>query len=116
MLAADEKSHEATQHRRRLAREQGHDPQTRELSSATCLLVAIASLALCGRRLTTTMVLVTERQLGGAWLSTDLPTVTAHFGQLAGILALCLLPFFAALLVTACVSNVAQVGLVFLPQ
>ncbi|HUY36995.1 MAG TPA: EscU/YscU/HrcU family type III secretion system export apparatus switch protein [Pirellulales bacterium] len=112
-----EKSHEPTPHRREQARARGQAARSQDLSAAVLLLVGATALWLLGGSLVTTMGLVAERHLGGEpWLTADVTTVSAHLGDLAWTLAGCLLPLLGCILAAAVISNVAQVGLHFLPE
>ncbi|MGH7139086.1 MAG: EscU/YscU/HrcU family type III secretion system export apparatus switch protein, partial [Pirellulales bacterium] len=112
-----EKSQEPTQYRRQQAREQGQVARSHDLASAALLLGAMVSLVWLGGSVVTSLGLLTQRFLGGdAWLAADVPTVTHEFSDVMLALAPSLLPLLLAMLAVAVFINLAQVGLVFLPE
>ena len=112
-----DKSQDPTPHRRQKAREEGQVARSQDLGSAVLLLAGLIALLMSGGALVQFLGLYMKRQLGGtAWLSVDVATaVTDCHGTLAEM-AKCLLPLFGVLLVTAVAVNLAQTGLLFLPE
>ena len=112
-----DKTQEATPYRRQKAREEGQVARSQDLASAALLVGATLALMYYGRGLCAFLGDLTREQLGGtAALQFDAPTaVTACHGILAR-LARVLLPFFGLLLLLGIVTNLGQVGFLFLPQ
>jgi flagellar biosynthetic protein FlhB len=112
-----EKSQEATPYRRQQAREQGQVARSHDLGSAALLLGAMVAMLWLGGAVVTTLGLLTQRFLGTeAWLITDVPTMTQEFSDVMLGLAPSLLPLLLTMLAVALFTNLAQVGLVFLPE
>ncbi|HET6880311.1 MAG TPA: EscU/YscU/HrcU family type III secretion system export apparatus switch protein [Pirellulales bacterium] len=112
-----EKSQEATPYRRQQAREQGQVARSHDLGSAALLLGAMVALLWLGGAVVTSLGLLTQRFLGHeAWLTADVPTLTREFSDVMLGLAPSLLPLLLTMLAVAVFTNLAQVGLVFLPE
>ncbi|HWB13547.1 MAG TPA: flagellar biosynthesis protein FlhB [Pirellulales bacterium] len=112
-----EKSQEPTQYRRQQAREHGQVARSQDLGSAALLLGSMVALLWLGGSVVTAMGLITQRYLGGdAWLETDVATVSHEFAGIMLGLAPALLPLLLAMLAVAVFINLAQVGLLFLPE
>jgi len=114
---AGEKSQDPTPHHRQKAREEGQVARSQDLGSAVLLLAGLIALKMCGSSLVEFLGVHMKRQLGDTpRLSIDVATaVTECQGTLAG-LAKCLLPVLGVLLVAAVAVNLAQTGLLFLPE
>lgn len=112
-----EKSQEPTPYRRQQAREQGQVARSHDLASAALLLGGMVALLWLGGAVVTSLGLLTQRYLGGdAWLTADVPAVTREFSDVMLALAPSLLPLLLTMLAVAVFINLAQVGLVFLPE
>jgi flagellar biosynthetic protein FlhB len=112
-----EKSQEATPYRRQQAREQGQVARSHDLGSAALLLGAMVSMLWLGGAVVTSLGLFAQRYLGGeAWLTADVSTVTREFSDVMMALAPALLPLLLVMMAVAVFVNLAQVGLVFLPE
>lgn len=112
-----EKSQEATQYRRQQAREHGQVARSQDLGSAALLLGAMVAILWMGSSIVTAMGLVASHYLGGdAWLATDVSTMTHEFSATMMNLATAVLPLLLVMLAVAVAINVAQVGLLFVPE
>ncbi|MGH7194563.1 MAG: EscU/YscU/HrcU family type III secretion system export apparatus switch protein, partial [Candidatus Saccharimonadales bacterium] len=112
-----EKSQEPTQYRRQQAREQGQVARSQDLGSSALLLGSLVAILWLGGALANRLGNLTQHYLGGeAWLETDVASFTAEFAGLANTLASAVLPLLCVMLVIAVAANVAQVGLLFLPE
>lgn len=112
-----EKSQEPTQYRRQQAREHGQVARSQDLGSSALLLGSLVALLWMGGSLANSMGYLAHRYLGGdAWLETDVSSVTAEFAGLMMALGSALLPLLCIMLVIAVTANVAQLGLLFLPE
>lgn len=112
-----EKSQEPTQYRRQQAREHGQVARSQDLGSAALLLGSLVAILWLGGSLANTLGMLAQRYLGGdAWLETDVASVTAEFAGLMANLAWAVLPLLCVMLVIAVAANVAQLGLLFLPE
>jgi flagellar biosynthetic protein FlhB len=112
-----EKSQEPTQYRRQQAREQGQVARSQDLGSAALLLGSMVALLWLGGSVVTAQGLIAQRYLGGeAWLQIDVGTVTREFAGIMLGLAPSVLPLLLTMLAVAVSVNLAQVGLLFLPE
>lgn len=112
-----EKSQEPTQYRRQQAREHGQVARSQDLGSAALLLGSLVAILWFGGSLTNTLGAIAQRYMGGdAWLETDVASVTAEFAGLMTTLGWAVLPLLCVMLVIAVAANVAQLGLLFLPE
>ncbi|HQU47255.1 MAG TPA: flagellar biosynthesis protein FlhB [Pirellulales bacterium] len=112
-----EKSQEATEYRRQQAREQGHVARSQDLGSAALLLGAMTALLWMGGPVVTTMGLLARHYLGDEpWLTADVATVSHEFSTVTLGLASVLLPLLLVVLAVAVFVNIAQVGLLFVPE
>lgn len=117
MAEQDEKSQEATPHRRKQAREEGQVAQSRDLDSAVLLIVALLAALWFGGPLVDFLGGYTRQQLGAVrWYTLDTGDVWAEWNATGAQLGWVLLPILGTLLLTAVVVKLAQVGLLFLPQ
>lgn len=112
-----EKSQEATQYRRQQAREHGQVARSQDLTSAALLLGSMVALLWLAGSVVTTLGLIARRYLGeAAWLEFDIATASHEFASIMFGLAPSLLPLLLAMLAVAVFTNLAQVGLLFLPE
>lgn len=112
-----EKSQEPTQYRRQQAREHGQVARSQDLGSSALLLGSLVAILWLGGSVANTLGNLTQNYLGGdAWLETDVASITAEFAGLASTLAWAVLPLLCVMLVIAVAANVAQLGLLFLPE
>lgn len=112
-----DKQHEATQHRRQQAREEGNVVKSQDLGSAAMLVVGLLTLWYLGNGLAVSFGRITRDHLGGeAWLRMDVHDFLQRLVQLCGDVSLALLPILGTLVVTGIVINLGQVGFLFLPQ
>ena len=112
-----DKSHDPTQHRRDEARKQGQVVHSQDLGSAALLLAGIILLLALGNGPVEFFGVYTQRQLGGdAWLSADPQFVTSHWVDTGIALAKVMLPMLGFVMLTAVIANLAQTGLLFLPE
>jgi flagellar biosynthetic protein FlhB len=112
-----DKSQDATPHRRQQAREQGQVAKSQDLGSALLLLLGVVALMTLGGSLVEFMLQYCRQQLGGEpWLEADPEFAAFHLNQTIFGLARCLAPLFGMLFVAGVVVNVAQVGLLFVPE
>lgn len=112
-----EKQHDATQHRRQQAREQGQVARSQDLSSALLLLAAIAALMYFGGGLTEFFVSLAGQQLGGeAGLVMNRDAVIGQWLNLFAGLGKVMLPIFGTIFVIAVLANLGQVGFLFVPS
>jgi flagellar biosynthetic protein FlhB len=111
-----DRSQDATPHRRQQAREEGHVAKSQDLGSAVLLLLATVALLVLGGSVTEFIGHYTQQQLGSAVLSMDVPTfVNQSLGTLWG-LAKCMLPILGLLFAGGVAVDLAQVGILFLPE
>lgn len=112
-----DKSQDATPHRRQKAREEGNVVKSQDLASAVLLLAGMLALLMTGGALVEFISRYTRRQIGGEpLLRIDLATAVAQWNATLGELARYVLPLLGVMLLTAVVIDLAQVGILFLPQ
>jgi flagellar biosynthetic protein FlhB len=113
-----EKQHDATQHRRQQAREQGQVARSQDLSSALLLLAAVSALMYFGEGLAKYFVELTDRQLrgDGSGLAIEQADVVHQWLEVLYSLGLVLMPIFGTFLAVAVLANLGQVGFLFLPS
>ena len=112
-----EKSQDATPHRRQQAREEGHIAKSQDLGSAALLIVGLLSLWMLGNGLVEFVVHYCRQQLGGeAWLATDPAAAASHAYETLGGLGRALVPLLGLLVAAGVAVNLAQSGLLFLPE
>jgi flagellar biosynthetic protein FlhB len=112
-----DKTLEATPYRRQQARQKGHIARSLDLGSAVTLLAGIVLLSWFGKSLAEFFeTLATDQLAGDAWLRADAEFVTDVWARLAMSLAGVLLPLLGLLLAAAVVVNLAQTGLIAMPQ
>ncbi len=112
-----EKSQDATPHRRQQAREEGHIAKSQDLGSAALLIVGLLALLMLGNGLVEFVVHYCRQQLGGeAWLATDPAAAASHAYETLGGLGRALVPLLGLLVAAGVAVNLAQSGLLFLPE
>ncbi|MEX1224744.1 MAG: flagellar biosynthesis protein FlhB [Pirellulales bacterium] len=112
-----DRTEDATPHRRREAREQGQVAKSQDLSSAALLLGALGLLLFFGQAMAGRMHELFLAYLGGEpWLAVDQMFVANQAYGVTEELGRMLLPFFGMMFVIGALSNVMQVGFLFLPS
>ena len=112
-----DKTQDPTPHRRQQAREQGQVARSQDLGSAALLLAGLTALLWLGGSLVRVMGVLVERCLGYSQeLSPDVASIAATWNDLVWLVAPALLPILLTMLVASVGVNVAQVGLLFLPE
>lgn len=112
-----DKKHEATDHRRQKARDEGNVARSQDFSSAALLLVGVMLLDFTGPRMFQMMVaLVTEELSGPLDLDSDARTAVLPLIQLLTKGGLALLPLMGGMLATSLIVHYAQVGVLWLPD
>jgi flagellar biosynthesis protein FlhB len=112
-----DKQHEATDHRRQQAREQGQVAKSQDLASAALLLVAVGALMYWGEDVSNMLATIMRTHLGGdAQMHVDRVSLTTHFSDILKILGVAMLPILGSFVVVAIVANVGQTGFLFLPD
>lgn len=112
-----EKSHEATQHRRDEAAQQGQVVRSQDLISAVLLVVALCVLLYNGQEIAIFLARLMRTTLSDApELTVDRQTLVNRWFVMLQELGWVLLPLMGALLLAAIAVNLAQVGFVFLPE
>ena len=112
-----EKQHDATPHRRQQAREKGQVVKSQDLASAVMLLGGVAALYFFGADFFRFLTAYTRLQLeNDAWLSTDSETIVAHWWGLFREVSRAMWPILGLIFLVAVVSQLGQVGFLFLPQ
>jgi len=112
-----DKQHDATEHRRQQAREEGQVVKSQDLGSACMLVVGLLALWYMGNGLATSFARITREHLGGeAWLKLDVHDFLHHLIRLSADVSLALLPVLGTLVLAGVLVNLGQVGFLFLPQ
>ena len=112
-----DKTQDATPYRRQKAREEGQVARSQDLASAALLVGATLVLMYFGQSLCHFLSELTRAQLGSeAWVQTDVHTAAMAWNSALVRLAQVLLPLFGVLMLLGIVTNLGQVGLLFLPQ
>ena len=115
----DDKSQEATPHRRQEAREKGQVAMSHDLGSAVVLIAGLAALMLAGEAMVRQLGHLARRQFSGeAW---DAGSLTSHaaatqLNHLATQFLYIVLPVMGTLLLAAVMVNIFQIGFLFLPD
>lgn len=117
MDQTDDKSQEATPHRRQQAREEGQVAHSQDLEAAVVLLGGLLILLWAGNGLVEYLARATARHLGdSAWLEADVSRVVGlthgHLFELAQVL----LPILGLLLIVALASHLMQTGFLWVPE
>lgn len=114
---ADDKSQDATPHRRQQAREEGQVAQSPDLASAGLLIVGLAILLMFGGQVANFFGLYAHEQLGGdPWISADQDFVVSHFLAVGIEVAKVLAPVLGLLLLAGVLVHVFQTGLLWVPD
>lgn len=112
-----DRTEDATPHRRREAREQGQVAKSQDLSSAALLLGALGILWFLGHGMAGRVHSIFEMYLGGEpWLRADQMFVRNQTYGLVEEIARMMLPFLGLMFVIGVLSNLMQVGFLFLPN
>ncbi|MCA9121248.1 MAG: flagellar biosynthesis protein FlhB [Planctomycetaceae bacterium] len=112
-----DKQHEATDHRRQQAREQGQVAKSQDLASAALLLAAVGGLMLWGDNVTNLLANLMRSHLSGdVQLQLDRDTFTTHSYDTLMAVGMAMLPLLGLLAFVAIAANVGQVGFLFLPD
>jgi flagellar biosynthetic protein FlhB len=112
-----DKTFEPTPHRRQQARLQGHVARSSDLCSAGVLLLGLAILMMLGGGVAEFLMSYCRQQLGGeASLTPDADFAIHHWMTTLWGLGRCLLPILGLLLLAGVAVNVAQIGILFLPE
>ncbi|MBA4019650.1 MAG: flagellar biosynthetic protein FlhB [Pirellula sp.] len=112
-----EKQHDATQHRRDEAREQGEIARSQDLASAVVLVVALGLLYSAWPNFTDFLGGFATTQLGGdAWLDADQEIFVTRMRGLLFELLKVVGPLFGLVVLAAVGANLMQFGILFLPD
>ncbi len=112
-----DKSQDATPHRREKAREQGQVARSQDLSSAVLLLGSLLAILWMTQGMLDFMFSLTREHLGGEpWLETDIDTVSSYGAGIVVSFGEVYLPMLGVILLLAVMSNLLQVGFLFLPE
>src|SRR3989304_2934878 len=115
--SSGEKTFDPTAHRRQEARDQGQVAYSQDLGSAVLLLVAGFLFLLMGGQIVEFSIGLMRRDLGSvAPLTPDPGKMMLHWHAIMKGLAAILFPMLGYLVLAAVVSNIAQVGFLFLPD
>ncbi len=116
-MADQEKTEEATQHRREQARQKGQIPKSQDLVSAVMLAVALGALMYLGRDLIDFLGQFARDELGTVPpLNPSELWATHHSAAAFWRLAMVMLPVLLTLFIAGIVINMAQTGVMFLPE
>jgi flagellar biosynthetic protein FlhB len=114
---ANDKSQDATPHRRQQAREEGQVAQSPDLASAGLLIVGLAILLTLGGQIANFFGLYAREQLGGdPWISADQDFVVGHFLAVVIEVAKVLAPVLGLLLLAGVLVHMLQTGLMWVPD
>jgi flagellar biosynthetic protein FlhB len=115
--SSNDKSQDATPHRRQQAREEGQVAQSPDLASAGLLIAGLVIVLLLGGKVVEYFIHLAQAQLGGeAWLSAD-HDFAIHQGQSMLLeLGQVFAPILGLLLLAAVLVHVFQTGLIWVPQ
>ena len=115
--SSGEKTFDATAHRRQQAREQGQVAFSQDLGSAMLLLVGGMLFLLMGGEIVEFSIGLMRRDLEAvATLTTDPGQMMVHWHQIMKGLAAIIFPMLGYLVLAAVLTNLAQVGFLFLPD
>ena len=111
-----EKIHDPTVYRRQQAREQGRVARSRELESASVVLLGVAALLWLGRDTAECLARLATQLWGGtAWLAADPEFAQTLWSGLTGQLARALLPTLGLIVLGATFVQLLETGGLFLP-
>lgn len=111
-----EKSHDPTPKRRQDAREKGQVAKSQDLAAALMLLVTLILLLSLGKRLCETFLAYGTRTYSEAWLEADTSQMFAYSFESTILFMKHLVVIFMLLIVAGILVNLAQVGILFLPD
>lgn len=115
--SSGDKKHPASERRRDQARREGQMPRSTDLTSATLLLVAVALLRWMGPQVVDQMGLFLTESLSNAGPRVITTSDAVHtIGRIMMVLSLTLLPLCGAFLLGTVTVNLAQTGILFLPE
>lgn len=115
--SAGDKKHEATEYRRRKAREEGNVARSQDLGSAALLLVGVILLDTTGPGIFQALSEILREQLREPYdWATDPRTWMNRMLLIASKSSLALLPLFGGVLLTSILVHYAQVGSLWLPD
>lgn len=115
--SSGEKSFEATAHRRQQAREQGQVAYSQDLGSAVLLLIGGFLLLTMGAQVVEFCIGLMRRDLATIEsLSVDPGTMMVHWNAIMAGLAGVVFPMLGFLVLGAVLTNLAQVGFLWLPD
>jgi flagellar biosynthetic protein FlhB len=115
--SAGDKKHEATEYRRRKAREEGNVARSQDLGSAALLLVGVILLDTTGPGIFQALSEILRDQLREPYdWATDPRTWMTRLLLIASKSSLALLPLFGGVLLTSIIVHYAQVGSLWLPD
>lgn len=113
----NEKSQDATPHRRQQARDEGQVVHSQDLASAALLLIALIALLNFGGSLISFFVGMGNEHWGGdAWVRLDAQGLNTHWWNILGKLGLAMWPILLILFVGGILVHLFQVGILFLPE
>lgn len=115
--SAGDKKHEATEYRRRKAREEGNVVRSADLGSATLLLVGVVLLDVTGPAMMEAFAMVLRDQLGTPFdWAMDTRTWITRLLLAVSRSSLALLPLMAGVFLTSMIIHFVQVGPLWLPD
>jgi flagellar biosynthesis protein FlhB len=115
--SAGDKKHEATEYRRRKAREEGNVARSQDLGSAALLLVGVLLLHATGPGILDSLAGLLSEQLGNPYeWATDSRTWLTRMMRAIAQCGLAMLPLMAGVWMTSMVVHFAQVGPLWLPD
>ncbi|GAA4424716.1 flagellar biosynthesis protein FlhB [Bremerella cremea] len=116
-MSDQEKTEEATQHRRDQAREKGQIPKSQDLISAVMLAVALGSLMYLGRDIVDFLGQFTRDELGTVPpLNPSELWATNHMATAIWRMSMVMVPMLVILFIAAIAINMMQSGVLFLPN
>jgi flagellar biosynthetic protein FlhB len=115
--SAGDKKHEATEYRRRKAREEGNVVRSADLGSATLLLVGVVLLDVMGPSMLDAFFLILRDPLETSFdWATDTRTWIARLWLATSRSSLALLPLMGGVFLTSLIIHFVQVGPLWLPD
>src|SRR5262249_18019115 len=114
---SNDKSQDATPHRRQQAREEGQVAQSPDLASAGLLISGLTVLLVLGGQLVEYFFRLLQHQLGGeAWIEADRDFAVHQSHALLLELGQVLAPVLGLLLLAAVLVHVLQTGFMWVPE
>jgi flagellar biosynthetic protein FlhB len=115
--SSNDKSQDATPHRRQQAREEGQVAQSPDLASAGLLIAGLVVVLIFGGKLVEFFLQLAHSQLGGeAWLSADQDFAIHQSHAILLELTQVFAPVLGLFLLAAVLVHVVQTGFVWVPQ